>query len=86
MSSSTDVPPPDAFATAFQDFDLEEVFKRAEAHVEHEDSKNFVVEFGLERAQIAFNLGFDEVRELLDQDPDDQKDYPIRWMYVVAYR
>ncbi|XXG99066.1 hypothetical protein Hte_005400 [Hypoxylon texense] len=82
MSSSTDVPPPDAFATAFQDFDLEEVFKRAAAHVEHEDSKNFVVEFGFERARIAFDLGLDDVRELFNQDADDQKDYPVRWINV----
>ncbi|KAI1770904.1 hypothetical protein F4818DRAFT_431439 [Hypoxylon cercidicola] len=78
MSSSTDVPPSSAFVD-FQDFDLEEVFKRAEAHVESEDSKNFVVEFGFERAQIAFDLGINEFRELFDQDQDD---YPIRWINI----
>ncbi|KAI0154496.1 hypothetical protein GGR52DRAFT_549916 [Hypoxylon sp. FL1284] len=79
MSSSTDVPMPEA---AFQDFDLEDVFKRAEAHVGNEDSKNFVVEFGFERAQIGLDLGIEEVKELLDRDSDHQKDYPIRWINI----
>lgn len=81
--SSTDVPT-SASATVFQDFDIEEVFNKAWDHVENQDSKNFVVEFSLERAQIAFDLGVDEIRELLSQELDDRKDRPVRWMYVVA--
>ncbi|KAI1104169.1 hypothetical protein F4804DRAFT_308010 [Jackrogersella minutella] len=64
----------------YHDFDLEDIFHQAESHVTNENSKNFVVEFGQKRARIAFDLGLDEVEELLDQNPDDQKDYPIRWI------
>ncbi|KAI6087872.1 hypothetical protein F4821DRAFT_235398 [Hypoxylon rubiginosum] len=79
--SSTDVPT-SASATVFQDFDIEEVFNKAWDHVENQDSKNFVVEFSLERAQIAFDLGVDEIRELLSQELDDRKDRPVRWINV----
>ncbi|KAI2466387.1 hypothetical protein F4781DRAFT_405962 [Annulohypoxylon bovei var. microspora] len=69
-------------AIAFHDFDKDDVFQIAEAHVRNENSRNFVVEFGLKRARIAFDLGSDEVKELLDHNPDDQRDYPIRWINV----
>ncbi|KAL7628150.1 hypothetical protein AAE478_002348 [Parahypoxylon ruwenzoriense] len=63
----------------FQDFDLEEVFEKTKIHVGREESMNFIVEFGCENAQIAFDLGIDDIRRLLDQDPNE-KDCPIRWM------
>ncbi|KAI0838975.1 hypothetical protein F5Y06DRAFT_36588 [Hypoxylon sp. FL0890] len=80
MASNDEVTSGD-FAIAFEDFDLDEVFKRAELHVTDERSTNFVVEFGYERARIAFDLGIDDMKELLDQNPDE-KDYPIRWINV----
>ncbi|KAI1459394.1 hypothetical protein F4805DRAFT_79701 [Annulohypoxylon moriforme] len=67
---------------AFEDFDQEEVFHKAELHVRNEESKNFVVEFGLKRARIAFDVNNDEMNELLDQNPDEHRDYPIRWINV----
>ncbi|OTA52831.1 hypothetical protein K449DRAFT_390679 [Hypoxylon sp. EC38] len=70
------------FAIPFEDFDLEEVFKKAEFHVIDQASKNFVVEFGYERARIAFDLGIDDMKELLDQNPDEKELYPIRWINV----
>lgn len=81
--SSHNEPSPETLADAFQDFDLEDVFRRAEEHVGNQDSKNFVVEFGLEKARIALDLSFGKVSELLNQDPDHQREYPIRWMYVM---
>ncbi|KAI1410767.1 hypothetical protein F5Y13DRAFT_166759 [Hypoxylon sp. FL1857] len=68
------------FAIPFEDFDLDEVFKKAELYVTNRESKNFVVEFGYERARIAFDLGPEDVKELLGQNPEE--DYPIRWINV----
>ncbi|KAG4221577.1 hypothetical protein PC116_g29947 [Phytophthora cactorum] len=81
MTSSADTTTPESPGPVFEDFDLEEVFKSAEQHVRDEKSRNFVVEFGSERARIAFNFDIHDAKELLlDQDPDKKKDYPIRWM------
>lgn len=81
MASSNDITPPESPGSVFHDFDLEHVFKKAEQHVRNEESKNFVVEFGSERARIAFDFDIDDARKLLlDQDPDEKKEYPIRWM------
>ncbi|KAI1400337.1 hypothetical protein F4819DRAFT_461672 [Hypoxylon fuscum] len=80
--SSHNEPSPETLADAFQDFDLEDVFRRAEEHVGNQDSKNFVVEFGLEKARIALDLSFGKVSELLNQDPDHQREYPIRWINI----
>ncbi|KAI1137032.1 hypothetical protein F5Y05DRAFT_389943 [Hypoxylon sp. FL0543] len=79
MASNDEVTSGD-FAIAFEDFDLDEVFKKAQLHVTDENSTNFVVEFGYERARIAFNLSTDDMKEVLDQNPDE--DYPIRWVNV----
>ncbi|KAI1373624.1 hypothetical protein F4677DRAFT_428660 [Hypoxylon crocopeplum] len=79
--ASQDAPPSPGCAIAFQDFDEQEIFQKAESHVTNEGSKNFVVEFGYKRARIAFDLSSDDVKELLEQDPDE-KDYPIRWVNI----
>ncbi|KAI0882717.1 uncharacterized protein GGS22DRAFT_168565 [Annulohypoxylon maeteangense] len=71
-----------SIAIAFEDFDQYEVFQKAEKHVRDEESKNFVVEFGLKRARIAFDVNDDEMNQLLNQAPDDHRDYPIRWINV----
>ncbi|KAI1387074.1 uncharacterized protein F4822DRAFT_412020 [Hypoxylon trugodes] len=81
MASNNDLPS-GGFAAAFKDFDLDDVFKEAEQRVVDKLSKNFVVEFGYDRARIAFDLGNEEIKELLERDPDPQKDYPIRWINV----
>ncbi|KAI1650530.1 uncharacterized protein F4817DRAFT_263654 [Daldinia loculata] len=83
MASSNDITPPESPGSVFHDFDLEHVFKKAEQHVRNEESKNFVVEFGSERARIAFDFDIDDARKLLlDQDPDEKKEYPIRWINI----
>ncbi|KAI1807669.1 hypothetical protein F4811DRAFT_505539 [Daldinia bambusicola] len=83
MASSNDTTPPDSPGSVFYDFDLEEVFKLAEQHVRDEESKNFVVEYGFERARIAFDFDKHDAKKLLlDQDPDEKKDYPIRWINI----
>ncbi|KAI5865016.1 hypothetical protein GGS23DRAFT_557275 [Durotheca rogersii] len=72
---------PGHFPVAFRDFDLRDVFDQTEAHVVDGNSRNFVVEFGYEKARIAFDLGVDDVKRLLDQDPDERH-YPIRWINI----
>ncbi|TRX98131.1 hypothetical protein FHL15_000776 [Xylaria flabelliformis] len=63
----------------FEDFDLEEVFKKATPHANNLASHNFVVEFGPERARIAFDLDGVDIEELL-KGPRDTNHYPIRWI------
>ncbi|KAI0197761.1 hypothetical protein F4808DRAFT_438058 [Astrocystis sublimbata] len=65
----------------FEDFDLEAVFRKATPHATNHDSKNFVVEFGPERARIAFDLDAASVEQLL-KSPRDTNTYPIRWVNV----
>ncbi|KAI1214058.1 uncharacterized protein F4807DRAFT_406495 [Annulohypoxylon truncatum] len=67
---------------AFEDFDQDDVFRKAELHVRNEESRNFVVEFSRKHARIAFDLNDNEMKELLDQNPGDQRDYPIRWINI----
>lgn len=68
--------------TKFEDFDLDEVFQKATPHTANLNSKNFVVEFGPERARIAFDLDAAGIEKVLEGERDT-KDYPIRWMYVI---
>ncbi|KAI8957465.1 hypothetical protein F5Y11DRAFT_339650 [Daldinia sp. FL1419] len=83
MASSNDTTPPESPGSVFHDFDLEQVFKNAEEHVRDPSSKNFVVEFGSERARIAFDFDIDDAKKLLlDQDPDEKREYPIRWINI----
>jgi hypothetical protein len=75
---------PDKHPSAkFEDFDVEEVFKKATPHAINLNSQNFVVEFGPERARIAFDLDADDFEGLLGSTRDT-KDYPIRWMYAIG--
>lgn len=67
----------------FDDFDRDEVFKKAVPHAENPNSQNFVVEFGPERARIAFDLDSADIEAVLKTERD-VKDYPIRWMYAKA--
>lgn len=85
MASDSEFAPAN-FAIDFEDFDQDEAFHKAEFHVRSKESKNFIVEFGLKRARIAFDVNHDEMNELLDHNPDEHVDYPIRWMYVARYK
>ncbi|KAI1826464.1 hypothetical protein F4861DRAFT_545994 [Xylaria intraflava] len=68
-------------AAKFEDFDLDDVFERTKQHVAGHLSQNFVVEFGFERARIAFDLDADELKELLEGERDVHN-YPIRWINI----
>ncbi|KAI2635024.1 hypothetical protein GGS21DRAFT_490233 [Xylaria nigripes] len=69
-------------ATAkFEDFDLDEVFQKARLHATDLASQNFVVEFGFERARVAFDLEAADIRDLLEGERDT-KNYPIRWINI----
>ncbi|KAI0391168.1 hypothetical protein F5Y17DRAFT_441748 [Xylariaceae sp. FL0594] len=65
----------------FEDFDLQQVFDKATPHAASLKSQNFVVEFGPERARIAFDLDADDFEGILE-GPRDTKDYPIRWINI----
>lgn len=67
----------------FEDFDLDEVFQKAVPHAGNSNSQNFVVEFGPEKARIAFDLDSADIEALLKTERDIQG-YPIRWMYVTG--
>jgi hypothetical protein len=73
------VPVPDTPAAKFEDFDLDQVFAKARPHAADLNSKNFVVEFGPERAHIAFDLDSEDIEKLLN-GRRDVENYPIRWM------
>ncbi|KAI1115246.1 hypothetical protein F5Y14DRAFT_450334 [Nemania sp. NC0429] len=68
-------------AAKFEDFDLEEVFNKAVPHAGNANSQNFVVEFGPERARIAFDLDSADIEALLKAERNVQ-DYPIRWINI----
>ncbi|KAI1322002.1 hypothetical protein F5Y16DRAFT_416459 [Xylariaceae sp. FL0255] len=80
-------PPPkaapltDETLALFEDFDLKEVFDKAKPHAESFTSLNFVVEFGPERARIAFDLDEAHFRNLISSKQNEQ-DYPIRWINI----
>ncbi|KAI1492650.1 hypothetical protein F5X96DRAFT_625501 [Biscogniauxia mediterranea] len=68
-------------ADMFEDFDLPEVFRKAQENATSKNSKNFVVEFGSDHARIAFDLGAEHFLELL-KDGRDTAHYPIRWINI----
>ncbi|KAI3331794.1 hypothetical protein HD806DRAFT_478301 [Xylariaceae sp. AK1471] len=68
-------------ATKFEDFDLDEVFQKATPHAAKLTSMNFVVEFGPERARIAFDLDTEDIEKLVEEKRDT-KNYPIRWINI----
>lgn len=68
--------PPDGID--FRDLDDELVFDEAQHLATAIACKNFVVEFGADRARIAYDLNRDQFEALLTYPRDEQ--YPIRWM------
>ncbi|KAI8629238.1 hypothetical protein F5Y19DRAFT_94509 [Xylariaceae sp. FL1651] len=66
----------------FEDFDIDEVFQKATPHAAKFESKNFVVEFGPERARIAFDLDAADIAELFVDGARNVKEYPIRWINI----
>ncbi|KAI1265645.1 hypothetical protein F5Y18DRAFT_42029 [Xylariaceae sp. FL1019] len=64
----------------FRDFDLKETFDKAASHAASIESRNFVVEFGPERARIAFNLDVKDFMKLVESARDAT--YPVRWINI----
>ncbi|KAK8140451.1 hypothetical protein PG984_000517 [Apiospora sp. TS-2023a] len=64
----------------FADLDDQGTFDHAEKYATAEGCKNFMVEFGPNRARIAYNLGDPDIEERLGADRD--KEYPIRWINI----
>ncbi|KAI0421015.1 hypothetical protein F5X98DRAFT_289200 [Xylaria grammica] len=81
MASTGPPAAPDSLTAKFEDFDLDEVFQKAKPHTENLRSQNFIVEFGPDRARIAFDLDSDDIKDLL-RSKRDVKDYPIRWINI----
>lgn len=65
-------------SNAFADFDDKAVYEESKKHVLHPNTTNFVVEFGKEEAQIAYNVTADNVSELLTSERVPGR--PVRWM------
>lgn len=63
----------------FQDFDDATIYRVARAKVTARHARNFVVEFGASRSQIAWDLNRDDFSQLLAQKRDGDE-FPVRWM------
>ena len=62
----------------FADFDDEQTYNDSQSRALLERTRNFVVQFGKEEAQIAFNLDADDVQTLLETPNPVER--PVRWM------
>jgi hypothetical protein len=63
---------------AFADYDDAEVYKNSEEQALNALTRNFVVEFGLNKARIAFDLDEGPFKSLLDTPQPFER--PIRWV------
>lgn len=64
---------------AFEDYDNVAVYEKSEELALSASTKNFVVEFGLDEARIAFDLDEERFKSLLHTpQPSDRR--PVRWM------
>ncbi|KAH8663112.1 hypothetical protein BGZ60DRAFT_412784 [Tricladium varicosporioides] len=64
----------------FADFDEEEVYQNAKAFTLDLSTQNFIVEFGQDKAQIAFNVEKNGFEKLLKSQRTAE--YPIRWINI----
>ena len=64
----------------FEDFDDESVYTQSQRRALDETTRNFVVEFGKDRAHIAFNVGTGDVQRLYETERHEET--PVRWMLV----
>ncbi len=65
----------------FNDYDDEEVFHSVQRDALNRNSRNFVLEFGRDEAQIAFDLEPLAFKGLLDEQTRQRElQYPVRWM------
>jgi hypothetical protein len=65
----------------FADFDDGTIYAKSQARACLPSTLNFAVEFGKEEARIAFDLGADDVQDLLESSAPQGR--PVRWMWVV---
>lgn len=61
-----------------EDFDDESIFKQSQSLALTDSTLNFAVEFGKDKAGIAFDLTEQEVRSLITADITAET--PVRWM------
>lgn len=66
----------------FEDFDDESVYRESQRRALDETTFNFVVEFGKDRAHIAFNLGTNDVQKLFEAERHEET--PVRWINIWA--
>lgn len=64
--------------TIFADFDDKQVYDGSRLLALDPKTRNFVVEFGKDAAQIAFDLSSEDVEDLLTAKRVDER--PVRWM------
>lgn len=62
----------------FLDFDDEAVYADSSNRALDESTRNFVVEFGTDEAQIAFDLNAEDIRTILNEERSAER--PVRWM------
>ena len=62
----------------FENYDDEKVYAKSEVTMLSEDTRNFVVEFGKDKADIVFNIEDEEMGALLESPRSEG--LPVRWM------
>lgn len=72
-----------ANVVAFEDYDLLDVYKRAQEAAEAPRARNFVVEFGPFASRIASDVDASGFKQLMsDESATNSVQRPTRWMYV----
>ena len=66
----------------FDNFDDEEVYNASQRRALDELTRNFVVEFGKSKAQIAFDWGTGDITKLFGSERNEET--PVRWMYAFV--
>lgn len=67
----------------FQNYDRPSEYADSQRLALDPASRNFVVEFGKNEAQIAFNLDVDKLKHLLKTKRSPAR--PVRWMYASFF-
>jgi hypothetical protein len=63
---------------SFYDFDNKVVYSQSIERARNQAARNFVVEFGKEEAQVAFDLDSSKFKALLQEEGSAER--PVRWM------
>jgi hypothetical protein len=69
---------PTTTADTFSDFDDAVVYREALDRNQRDVTRNFIVEFGADKARIAFDFSTPGVAELLKATRSQE--FPVRWM------